>query len=662
MSRFAKTPSAETTGPAQRAADRARPRAHGLGWRHGAGALIWILAVIAAGLCLAPYWQGIGASVGLMALLALGMILVTGYAGQFSLAVGAFYGIGAYGSALLTMNFGWAGLLAIVASAAVAAVAAYLLGRPIFRLRGHFLAMATLALSEVFFLLVNNLEITGGSSGLPLSALNVFGVDLFDTGQHFILNWLIVGLVLWGCLRLAVGREGRALKAIRGHEAAAASAGIDIGSSKTRVFIASAVISSLAGSLYAHQVMYVNPPPFGVVTAIDVLVIAVLGGMRSPWGAIIGAVVLEFLHQGIEGVLTQLLGSAAVGAGQTLVLGFLLVVILILRPDGIVGVVEAAARRLRRNGRPTELGAPPEAEAEYVTMTQARARDDAERAEQGHEAGGVVLSARGLVKRFGGVTAVNDITLDIHAGEVLAVIGPNGAGKSTLVNLLSGNLLPTAGAVSIENEDFTGKPAHVVARHGLSRSFQTPCLFEGMDVLSTVKVGAHLRGRVGMLRSSVPTRGALREERELDRLAHAVLERLSLGHLAAEDAKNLSLGQQKKIEIARALVANPKVLLLDEPCAGLNKAEKKSLLVLLRQLGREGIAVLVIEHDMEFVMAAADRVHVVNFGATLKVGAPAEVQADQSVIDAYLGVPASETTQRAQAPTAVQALETEAVR
>jgi ABC-type branched-subunit amino acid transport system ATPase component len=160
-----------------------------------------------------------------------------------------------------------------------------------------------------------------------------------------------------------------------------------------------------------------------------------------------------------------------------------------------------------------------------------------------------------------------------------------------------------------------------------------------MDVLSTVKVGAHLRGHIGMLRSSVPTPGALREERELDTLAHEVLDRLGLARFASEDAKNLSLGQQKKIEIARALVSNPKVLLLDEPCAGLNKAEKKSLLVLLRQLGREGIAVLVIEHDMEFVMACADRVHVVNFGATLKVGTPAEVQGDQAVIDAYLGVP-----------------------
>lgn len=616
----------------------ASSRGTGVRWSHGAAALVWIAVVAVAGLSLTDYWQGIGASVGLMALLALGMILVTGYAGQFSLAVGAFYGIGAYGSALLTMNFGWLGIIAIVVSAAFAAGAAYVLGRPIFRLRGHFLAMGTLALSEVFFLLVNNLEITGGSSGLPLSALDVFGFELFDTSQHFILNWLLVGLVLWGCLRLAVGREGRALKAIRGHEAAAASAGIDIAASKTRVFIASAVISSLAGSLYAHQVMYVNPPPFGVATAIDVLVIAVLGGMRSPWGAVVGALVLEFLNQSIEGVLTQLLGSAAVGAGQTLVLGALLVVILILRPDGIVGVAESIARKFKRKTRLSDSAAEEEQE-EYVTMAQARAIDDSVREREGHTVGRVVLSAHGLVKRFGGVTAVDHISLDIHAGEVLAVIGPNGAGKTTLVNILSGNLAPTSGSVSILDEEVTGKSAHIVARHGLSRSFQTPCLFEGMDVLSTVKVGAHLRGHIGMLRSSVPTPGALREERELDLFAHEVLDRLGLARFAAEDAKNLSLGQQKKIEIARALVSNPKVLLLDEPCAGLNKAEKKSLLVLLRQLGREGIAVLVIEHDMEFVMASADRVHVVNFGATLKIGSPAEVQGDQAVIDAYLGMP-----------------------
>lgn len=622
-----------------------------------AAAAAWLIVVLAVGSYAGDYLAGLGATVGLTALLALGMVLVTGYAGQFSLAVGAFYGIGAYGSALLTVNFGLPGLLALLVSAVIAASVSSLLGRPIFRLRGHFLAMGTLALTEVFYLLVTNLEATGGSSGIGgILPLNILGLELVSTDQFFIVNWLIVGAVLWGCLRLSSGREGRALKAIRGHEAAAAAAGINIASSKARIFTASAVISSLGGSLYAHQVMYVNPSPFGVETAINILVVAVLGGMRSPWGAVVGAIALEVLNQFVEAHLPGVMGPAAVGAGQTLILGLLMVVILILRPDGIAGFAGTLGRRFRR--RPAKHGddhtsreAGPGNE-KFVTMASLRAEDDARRLIDVQARGDAVLEAKNLVKRFGGVTAVDDVSLELYAGEVLAVIGPNGAGKSTLVNLLAGNLVPTTGSITIGGADLTGKPAHVVAKHGLSRTFQTPCLFDGMDVASTIKVGAHLRGRVGMLRSALPTPGCVKEERRLDEEVQGVLVRLDLAHLAGQEAKNLSLGQQKQIEIARALVSRPDVLLLDEPCAGLNKAEKKGLMVLLRQLSAEGLAVLVIEHDMEFVMASADRVHVLDFGATLKAGTPAEVQADQRVIDAYLGIVHEDVTTGAGNPPA----------
>ncbi|WP_341578239.1 branched-chain amino acid ABC transporter ATP-binding protein/permease [Microbacterium schleiferi] len=610
-----------------------------LTWKHAVAAVVWVAVVVVFASTTNGYYAGLGASVGILALLGLGMVLVTGYAGQFSLAVGAFYGIGAYGSTLLTVKFGWYGLLAMVVAAAVAGLVGFLLARPLFRLRGHFLAMATLALTEVFYLLVNNAEFTGGSTGLGgIQPLEILGFSFATSQSHMILNWVIVGVVLWGALMLRNGREGRALLAIRGHEAAAAAAGINIVSSKARVFTASAVISAIGGSLYAHQVMYVNPPPFGLATAIDVLMIAVLGGMRSPWGAIVGAIVLEALQLAIEAVLPGLLGTAAVGAGQQLVVGLLLVVILVVRPDGLVGAISSALHALAR--RRNDGSATPARVAEVADgiSTDMAAARRAEAAEPTREFGETVLSADQLVKRFGGVKAVNKVSLHIRAGEVLAVIGPNGAGKSTLVNLLSGNLAPTSGTVRIGDTDTTSLRAHQVARHGLARTFQTPCLFEGMDVEATVKVGAHLRGSVGMLRSSVPTIGSVNEERRLAEETGRVLERLGLDHLAHRDAKALSLGQQKQVEIARALVSNPRVLLLDEPCAGLNKQEKAALMLLLRDLGREGLAVLVIEHDMEFVMASADRVHVLNFGATLRVGSPEEVQGDQAVIDAYLGV------------------------
>ncbi len=615
-----------------------------LTWKHAAGIVAWIAVVFVFAFSTNGYYSSLGASVGLYAMLGLGMVLVTGYAGQFSLAVGAFYGIGAYATTLLTVNFGWLGLLGLAAGALLAGIVGWVLARPLFRLRGHFLAMATLALTEIFYLSVNNAQFTGGSTGLGgIRPLDIFGLTLKTGASHVLLNWLTVGAILWGMLMLRNGREGRALLAIRGNEAAAAASGINIASSKARVFTASAVISALAGSFYAHQMLYVNPPPFGLAVAIQVLMIAVLGGMRSPWGAVVGAVVLELLNQAIEAVLPGLLGSGAVGAGQQLLVGLLLVLILVLRPDGLVGVMTELVRWIakRRRGE-SEQAAEPSADdhmqklaAATTDMVELRRLQDAlGRAVRGER----VLHAERLVKRFGGVTAVDDVSLDLNAGEVLAVIGPNGAGKSTLVNLLSGNLPPTSGAVSIGGTDVTKLRAHEVAKHGLARTFQTPALFEEMDVAATVMVGSHLRGSVGMLRSSLPTLGSVKEERELAHSAEKELARLGLDHLAGRDAKSLSLGQQKMVEIARALVAQPAVLLLDEPCAGLNKAEKAALMQLIRQLGRENLAVLVIEHDMEFVMSVADRVQVLSFGATLRIGTPEEVQNDQAVIDAYLGV------------------------
>ncbi len=622
-----------------------------LSWRHLAAAAAWITVVLAFAFSANQYYTGLGASIGILAILGLSMVLVTGYAGQFSLAVGAFYGIGAYASTLLTIKYGWIGLAAIGVGVLVAASVGFLLARPLFRLRGHFLAMATLALTEVFYLLVNNASYTGGSTGMgPVDSLSIFGYSFSTSQSHVILNWSVVGVVLWGALMLRNGRAGRALLAIRGNEAAAAAAGIDIAAAKARVFTASAVFSAVAGSLYAHELRYVNPPPFGLEGTFDVLMIAVLGGMRSPWGAVIGAVAYESLNQLIEGVLPSIVGTAGVGAGKQLIIGVLLVVILLVRPDGIAGAASAGwawvKRRVRGPLKATEpTGTEPPTPGSTSDMRALRELADAEGI---HAIGDEVLRAEHLSKRFGGVTAVDDVGLTLHAGEVLAVIGPNGAGKSTLVNLLSGNLVPDTGEVWVGGTEVTGLRAHRVAQHGLSRTFQTPCLFEGMDVEATVKVGAHLRGSVGLMRSAVPTLGTIKEEHLLADATREVLAQLGLDALADRDAMTLSLGQQKQIEIARALVARPRVILFDEPCAGLNKAEKASLMQALRALVREGIAVLVIEHDMEFVMSVADRVQVINFGATLRVGSPAEVQADQAVIDAYLGV--SHETNTSEAP------------
>jgi branched-chain amino acid transport system permease protein len=582
------------------------------------GVAAWIVVLAVTPFVLGPYYLGLAATVGVSALLAMGLVLVTGYAGQFSLAQGAFFGVGAYGSGLLTVRLGLSPMLALVAAALVALGLAYALGRPVFRLRGHFLAMGTLALTQIFFLLATNLPVTGGSSGFGgIPAFSFLGVDFLDLDMQFWLVWALVGATLWALLRIRRSRDGRALRALRSHEAAAASCGVDVTWAKTRAFAGSAFLGSIAGSLYAHQIL-----------SIDVLSIAVIGGLASPWGAIVGAGGLEALRQGVDEVLPTLFGAESVGAGETLVVGALLVLVLVVWPGGIVGGLSAGGRRLR----PAEglRGGPADVQGQRGHPAHpVRERIPAGTTE--------ALRATGLSKSYGGVHALSDVDLVLHSGEVLAVIGPNGAGKSTLLNLLSGNTPPTRGTIRVGDAELAGAAAHVVARHGVARSFQTPSLFGDMSVHETVLVGAHLRGRVGLVRSALPTPAAVREERRLVASADRALHAVGLHHLRDRPATELSLGQQKLVEIARALAREPDVLLLDEPGAGLNSGEKAELAGTLRTVRDTGTAVLVIEHDMEFVMGVADRVHVLDFGETLLVGSPGEVQADPAVVAAYLG-------------------------
>ena len=595
----------------------------------------WVVLLLVAPALLGAYNQGLAVTVGINALLAMGLILVTGLAGQFSLAQAAFFGFGAYGSALLTVNYGWSAGLALVASAAAATLIALGIGKPIFRLRGHYLAMGTLALAEIFYQLVNNMKVTGGASGFGgISSFNLFGFEFTDLKNQFWLVWAIVGIALWACLRITVGREGRALRAIKGHEAAAASCGINVSWSKTRIFAGSALIGSVAGSVYAHQILYVNPPPFATSVSINILAIAVLGGLGSPWGAILGAVAFQLISQVIEAVLPSIFGAAAVGAGESLAFGVILVVVLLVRPDGIVGIFGSVRESVRylvaSRGRSADTT--PVEEEEVIVHVDVASLPKAPRSDS------IVLTASGLSKSFGGVKALHGLDLVLYEGEILAVIGPNGAGKSTLQNVLSGNLPPTSGTVTLKGKDITNMQAHAVARRGIARTFQTPSLFPGMTVRENVLIGAYVRGKVGLVRSAIPTVSAVREERQIGQQIDGILEQLGLDHLADQQASELSLGQQKMVELARAFARKPEVLLLDEPGAGLNKMEKQQLALALKKLQSEGLSLVLIEHDMEFVMSLADRVHVLDFGETLRVGSPAEVQSDPAVIGAYLGV------------------------
>jgi branched-chain amino acid transport system permease protein len=625
-------------------------------WMWAAGAVAWIAAVATVPLLIdSAYYLGLGVEIGIMTTVVLGLILLTGYAGQFSLSQAAFFGMGAYSSGILTVRYGLPPLLALVIGACIAGGIAFLLGRPIFRLRGHFLAMGTLALNEIVYLLFNNLRFTGGSSGFGgIQPFSVAGFSFSGMEQRFYLVWLVAGAGTWFALRLGRSREGRALAALRSHETAAAACGINLSASKTRVFVLSAVFGAIGGSLYAHDILYVNPPPFALLPSIMILVMAVVGGLGSAWGAVVGVAILTVAHQLIVEFLPRVFGAGAVGAGESLVVGAILLLVLVFMPSGVVGggrkLAAAVAHRFRgRTGAHDRAAEPQEApqvgkltvshpgdgEALLDTLDADGGVDDRSGSEPARP--DIVLRSRALSKHFGGVRAVDEVDLELRAGEILGVIGPNGAGKSTLINMLSGVMPPTAGTIEVGDRDITGWPAHRVATLGLARTFQTPSVFAGLTARENVLVGAYLRGKVGMLRSAVPTIAAVREERVFTDEARGLLRELGLQHVADRPVEELPLGYQKVVEIARALAARPSVLLLDEPAAGLNRAEKLEFMTVLRRVRASGVALVLVEHDMELVMALADRVHVLDFGKTLRIGTTSEVQADPAVINAYLG-------------------------
>ena len=601
-----------------------------LSCRGSVRALLWLAgwagAIFAASYLLGTsYRLTLGASAAISCLLAMSVVVLTGFAGQFSLASAAFYGMGAYGTALLTVSLGWSPLLAIVSAAAVAGLTALVIGGPILRLSGHFLAMGTLAVNEIFILLlIARPALTGGNDGMGnIPPFSVGSFDFSSLRQQFLLGWSVVGIALFLTLRIGRSRIGRALAFIQSDEAGASATGIDTGRAKTLVFALSAVLASVAGSLYAHFLSLVNPGPFGVTASIQVLVIAVLGGLATPWGAIVGGISYALLQEGIVLTVPRLFGEAAVGAGSQFVMGVLLVVLLIVRPQGLTSLF----RFSRRAPVQPDSGAAPHALEPPAPVSASPIKP-----------GTSVLKSVKLSRHFGGIAALSDCDLQVSAGEILAVIGPNGAGKSTLVHVLSGVLAPSAGQVFILDQDVTRSPSHTRAsQFGMARSFQTPKIVTSLSVKANAALGAHRLGRMGLLGAMIPTPMALREEQRMDQAAMQALAAVGLSWASSRPARELSLGHRRLLEISRVIAQSPVVVLLDEPAAGLTRVEKDELVVLLKWMRNAGYGLVLVEHDMALIMALADRVQVLEFGKTIFCGSPEAARANPRVIEAYLG-------------------------
>jgi branched-chain amino acid transport system permease protein len=536
--------------------------------------------------------------------------IVGGYAGQLSLGHSVFYGIGSYAAVLLLAKFGVTPWLGMLAGAACSAVLALAISYPTLRLRGPYFALVTIAVLEVVKLLtVNQSEWTGGAAGLsaPLT-IGLKWMIFREKWAYLLIAYAMLLATLWVAWYIRQSRLGFYLVAVREREDAARAVGINTTRVKLIAAVISALLASMVGSFHAMYLTFIEPTAaFSLDLSIQIAMFALIGGLGSIAGPLAGTVLVLPIAELARGWLGTF-GNGMHG----FIYGVILVVVVLTMPKGIVGQfggrIRAWVDRLPRLGGSKPASVP----ARTATVS-------------GTSRGAPILKAENLHKRFGGLKATNDVSVTLHEGEILGVIGPNGAGKTTVFNQLSGFIRPDSGEVQIRTADgewVSPQSANAFAHAGVGRTFQIAQPFSGLSVLENIMLGAFMHTK---------------DRAEAEAIAHDVAQQTDLLPQLQMEAKSLTVGGMKRLEVARALATRPRVLLLDEVMAGLNPSDVERAIQMVRRIRASGVSVLMIEHLMQATMALSDRILVINLGSVLTGGKPEEVVNNPDVIEAYLG-------------------------